>query len=399
MPAFPRTRGLSMKRALILASVLLTAPAFARPVAPCTDDTADTTIPPISLQQVARGFHSPTFVTNAGDRRLFVVEQRGVIRIVTDDTVQHKPFLDIRDRVAAGGERGLLSVAFDPHYKENGFFYVDYTSRRGGRPHTVVSRFHRASSGRADRHSEKILLSIPQPFANHNGGQLAFGPDGYLYVGTGDGGGANDPHGNAQNLSSLLGKLLRIDVDHAGDGRPYAIPQNNPFVRTPGARPEIWAYGLRNPWRFSFDALNGRLFLGDVGQDAVEEVDIIERGGNYGWNVMEGNICTPGVNPHCKPEAMLPPLYTYTHATGRSITSGYVYRGNTVPGLCGTYIYGDYVSHRIWGLRYNGEKIVAQRELLDTDLAISSFGQGADYELYVVDHAHGRIMRILPLIR
>ena len=375
--------------ALVLLAGLLVPSAFA---APCKDPAPGAPIPDISLTEVAGGFKSPVHVNGEGGR-LYVVEQAGVIRIVENGKVRPQPFLDIRDRVESGGEKGLLSIAFHPRYKQNGIFFLNYTTGAGGL-HTVVSRFKRASDDRADPASEQVLLKIAQPFSNHNGGQLAFGPDGYLYIGMGDGGAANDPHGHGQNLGTLLGKMLRIDVDRAPSGKPYGIPNDNPFVNRRGTPPEVYAYGLRNPWRFSFDAGNGRLYLADVGQNAKEEIDVIEKGGNYGWNVMEADICTPAVNKKCTTIGTLP-IYSYFQSEGRSVTGGFVYRGGRHPALCGVYIYGDYVSGNIWGLRYDGRRVTAQRQLLRSGHNISSFGQGDDLELYVIDHG-GRILRIAP---
>lgn len=373
-------------------SLFVFARAHAQP--PCRDTTS--TIPPIALTEVARGFKQPTHIASppGDDRLLFVVEQPGTIRIIDNGKVRPEPFLDLRDVVESGGEKGLLSIAFHPRYRENGLLFVDYTTGRGGL-HTVVSRFKRTNPYLADRKSETVLLEIAQPYANHNGGQLAFGPDRYLYIGMGDGGSANDPHGNGQKLDTLLGKVLRIDVDKQAEGKRYAIPSDNPFVNRRGARPEIYAYGLRNPWRFSFDALNGRLYVADVGQDAVEEVDVIEKGGNYGWNVMEGDICTPAVNKNCSQTGLIPPIATYRHPDGFSITGGFVYRGDTIPALCGVYLYADYVTRRLWGLRYDGKKTIANRELTRTPYAISTFGEDAARELYLADHETGTILRIV----
>ncbi|MFQ6023568.1 MAG: PQQ-dependent sugar dehydrogenase [Acidiferrobacterales bacterium] len=363
--------------------------------AACVAPSDNQPIPRIALDRVVVGLRNPVHVTHAGDGsgRLFVVEQRGVIRIVEDGTLRSHPFLDIRDRVSSGGEKGLLSVAFHPRYKQNGLFYVDYTTREHGL-HTIVAEFRRAAYQQASPLSERIILKIRQPFANHNGGQLAFGPDGYLYIGMGDGGAANDPRENGQRTETLLGALLRIDVDQHTAGRSYGIPSDNPFIGRANYREEIWAYGLRNPWRFSFDAGSGRLYVADVGQNRYEEIDVIEKGGNYGWNIMEGNICTPGVSRRCNKSDLTLPIFTYPQPQGFSITGGFVYRGSTNPGLCGVYIYGDYVAQRIWGLRYDGHKVTRQRELLRTRHDISSFGQGEDLELYVVDHS-GELLKIV----
>lgn len=366
---------------------------FALPTAlaaPCQDPGANAPIPDIALTPVVTGLTNPVHVTGSGDGsgRLFVVEQAGTVRIVDNGRLLASPFLDLRNRVESGGEKGLLSIVFHPLYAQNGVFFVNYTTRAAGKLYTHVSRLTRATADRADAASERVLLKIEQPYANHNGGQLAFGPDGYLYIGMGDGGAANDPHGHGQNLATLLGKMLRLDVDRAQPNRPYAIPADNPFVNQPGAAPEVYAYGLRNPWRFSFDAGSGRLYLADVGQNAKEEIDVIERGGNYGWNVMEGDICTPTVNKNCKPIGTLP-IFSYPASEGRSITGGFVYRGARHAPLCGVYLYGDYVGGNVWGLRFDGQRVTAQRRLLGTNRNISSFGQGDDLEVYLVDHRGG----------
>ncbi|MEK7734832.1 MAG: PQQ-dependent sugar dehydrogenase, partial [Pseudomonadota bacterium] len=325
---------------------------------------------------------------------LFVVEQAGRIRVIDRGGVLPEPFLDIRDRVDSGGEKGLLSVAFHPRFRENGFFYVNYTANRNGL-HTVVSRFRVAEGKRVDPADETVLLRIDQPYSNHNGGQIAFGPDGYLYIGMGDGGAANDPHNHAQNPASLLGKMLRIDVDKTDPGLAYSIPKDNPFVGRSGYRAEIWALGLRNPWRFSFDAGSGRLWAADVGQNQVEEIDIIRRGGNYGWRIMEGDICTPGIDDDCRKDGLEPPLHIYRHPAGFSITGGHVYRGKNIAGLCGTYVFGDYVTKRLWGLRTDGQRVRAHRELGKGRFAVSSFGVDEAGELYIADHASGTIWRVV----
>jgi len=244
--------------------------------------------------------------------------------------------------------------------------------------------------------SERVLLKVRQPYGNHNGGQIAFGPDGFLYIGMGDGGGANNPKGNGQDLSTLLGALLRIDADGSDDTEPYGIPADNPFIRVRHARPEIWAYGLRNPWRFSFDVSGGALWLADVGQDDAEEIDIVERGGNYGWNIMEGDACTPAVNRNCSREGLAMPVYVYRHPRGFAVTGGFVYRGGDIPGLCGVYLFADYVSGHIWGLRRGNGRVSVRSLLLDgSGLGISSFGQDERLELYVADHRGGRIWKII----
>ncbi|MFQ5993750.1 MAG: PQQ-dependent sugar dehydrogenase [Acidiferrobacterales bacterium] len=366
----------------------------------CAEKNANQPIPRIALREVASGLRKPVHVTNAGDgsNRLFIVEQGGVIRILEVGQLRAQPFLDIQDRVVSGGERGLLSVAFHPNYARNGRFYVNYTTRDRGL-FTIVGEFERATPNHANSRSERVLLKIRQPFGNHNGGQLAFGPEGYLYIGMGDGGAANDPHDNGQKTDTLLGAMLRVDIDRRTPSQAYAIPPDNPFTGRPGYRPEIWAYGLRNPWRFSFDVANGRLYLADVGQNSYEEIDVIEKGGNYGWNIMEGNICTPDVNRRCNKTGLSLPIFTYPQPEGFSVTGGFVYRGRAIPALCGVYVYGDYVTERIWGLRYDGYRVTRQRKLLKTRHAISSFGEDEVRELYVADHAGGKILKMVPAIR
>ena len=297
------------------------------------------------LVEHASGFASPVVVTNAGDDRLFVVEQGGRVRIVHDGTVLETPFLDITDRVRSGGERGLLGLAFPADFAGSGRFNVYYTDRDGD---SVLSRF-RAEGDAADPASEHVLLTQAQPASNHNGGQIAFGPDGYLYVGIGDGGGGGDPQGSGQRLDTLLGKVLRVDVS----GEELVVPADNPFVDREGARSEIWAYGLRNPWRFSFDRETGDLFIADVGQNALEEVNLQPAGSpggeNYGWNVMEGDACF-SPQSGCDQEGLVLPILVYSHASGagRSITGGYVYRGSELPDLAGSYVFGDFVSGNVW---------------------------------------------------
>ncbi|MDX8411743.1 MAG: PQQ-dependent sugar dehydrogenase [Mariprofundaceae bacterium] len=399
-----------MKKAAALACGLFFCPASALSGA-CGATDAALPIPAIALAEVTSGFVEPVQIVQASDNSglIFVVEQQGRIRIISNGRVASIPFLDITSQIESGGEKGLLSMAFHPDYDDNGYFYVDYTTIDKTGLYTVVSRFSRTNgSPHTNAASEKVLLKIRQPFGNHNGGQIAFGPDGFLYIGMGDGGSANDPRGHGQNLASLLGTMLRIDVNHEEDGKPYAIPPDNPFVDSAPVRPEIWAYGLRNPWRFSFDAQTGDLWLADVGQNEVEEIDLIEKGGNYGWNIMEGDICTPDVSRSCDKSGLRMPIHTYRHPEGFAVTGGFVYRGDGIPVLCGTYLFADYVSGRIWGLRHDGKKVTAHklliepnsgnmllRRLLGGELSISSFGQGEDRELYIADHRTGKILKII----
>jgi glucose/arabinose dehydrogenase len=352
--------------------------------------------PRIALTRVTSGFSSPAHVTSArdGSGRLFVVEQGGRVRIVKAGAVQPTPFLDVSARVSCCGERGLLSIAFPPGSGPKTTFYANYTDLSGD---TTISRFS-FSGDAASAASETVLLKIAQPFANHNGGQLAFGPDGYLYVGMGDGGSGGDPLNNAQNLGSLLGKILRIDVE--GSTSPYGIPPDNPFAgfSSSSARPEIWAYGLRNPWRFSFDRKTGDLFIGDVGQSAWEEVDVqparAAGGANYGWRVTEGAHC---YNPPsgCSFAGVTLPVAEYGHVNGNcSITGGFVYRGRDFARLGGIYFYADYCSGRVWGLR-GGASGWETQELLRPGYAFTSFGEDDDGEIYAVDGSSGTLYRLV----
>jgi glucose/arabinose dehydrogenase len=358
------------------------------------------TFPPaIYLEPVLAGFELPVFVTYAGEEtsgtsRLFVVEKAGRILLVENKTVRPKPFLDIIDRVGSQrNEQGLLSAAFPPDFAATGLFYVNYTDRRGD---TVVARYGLMGGdpSQADPGSEQIILQIEQPAANHNGGQIKFGPDRNLYIGTGDGGSAGDPWGNAQNPNELLGKILRIDVTGIDI---YQVPGDNPFLDQPDVRPEIWATGLRNPWRFSFDRATGDLFIADVGQNLFEEVDFQPAaspgGENYGWDTMEGSQCFEPASS-CDSGGLVPPVAEYDHGQGCSITGGYVYRGTRFPQMEGVYFFGDFCSGNIWGLRQvaPGEWEIAL--LLDTDMNISSFGEDVDGEIYVVSYSEGIIYHL-----
>ena len=342
-------------------------------------------------------FSQPLYLTNPGDgsNRLFVVEQGGTIRVFENDasTSNTTVFLDISDRLVSGGERGLLGLAFHPDYESNGYFYVNYTADNGG--NTVISRFEVSADDpdQADPNSETIILQYDQPYSNHNGGHLAFGPDGYLYIASGDGGSGGDPENNAQRPQTLLGNILRIDIDLSQNGNEYAIPGSNPFVdNNEGYREEIFAYGLRNPWRFSFDSETGTLLAGDVGQNQYEEIDIIENGGNYGWNIMEGEHCYNASS--CDQSGLILPIWEYDHSEGGSITGGYVYRGPTLEGLTGRYIYGDFSSGKIWALEFSDPDDPTNTELIDSDLNISSFGTDADNELYICSF-DGNIYRLV----
>jgi glucose/arabinose dehydrogenase len=359
--------------------------------------------PRIDLQPVATGLANPVAITNAaeGSGRLFITLQEGQIVIYDGTHILPTPFLDITPLVSSGGERGLLSVAFHPNHRINGVFFVDYTNIDGN---TVIARYSISRDANiADPNSAVILLTVAQPFANHNGGQLQFGPDGYLYIGMGDGGSGGDPFNNAQNLGTLLGKILRIDID---SGFPYAIPADNPFAGVPNALPEIWAFGLRNPWRFSFDRSMHDLFIADVGQDSWEEVDFqpagSQGGQNYGWRLMEGNHCyDPPSN--CDPGGLTLPILEYEHGSndsnGCSISGGYRYRGTQNPDLTGTYLYGDFCTGRIWGASQQGTGGWTTAELLHTSLSISTFGEDEAGEMYVAHYSSpdGAIYRIVQV--
>jgi glucose/arabinose dehydrogenase len=325
------------------------------------------------------------------DGRWLITEQVGRVQVVNAQGTQASVFLNIDPKVNSGGEEGLLGLAVAPDFASSGAFYVYYSAANPRR--SVLSRFT-SSGGQANANSEQVLLEIPQPFANHNGGQIAFGSDGFLYIGLGDGGSSRDPQGNGQNLNALLGKILRIDV---ASGGAYRVPSDNPFVGQQGARGEIWAYGLRNPWRFSFDSRTGELWAGDVGQNALEEVDVITKGGNFGWNVMEGGGCLGGGN-NCDRAGKILPIVDYPTGGGNcAVTGGFVYHGTAVAALEGAYVYGDYCSGRIWGLRKEGTQMTENAQLADAAFGISSFAQGPDGEIYALEYKdNGGIYRLSP---
>jgi len=344
----------------------------------------------IALQPIATGLNRPLGLVSAGDSRLFIVQQLGRIMIHDGTIVLPTPFLDVSSLITPGisgeSERGLLGLVFDPHYASNGFFFIYYTDRNGN---ITLARYSVSSTNpdRADPSSAAILLTIDHTeFPNHNGGQLQFGPDGYLYLGPGDGGSGGDPHNHAQDRSQLLGKILRIDVS----ALPYRVPPSNPFVNTAGARPEIWAYGLRNPWRFTFDRTTGDLLIADVGQGDWEEVDVQPAtsigGENYGWRRMEGTHCYPPGTTNCQDPSFTMPILEYSHAGGAcSITGGYRYHGAKYPRLHDIYFYGDYCSGTIFGATQSSTGAWTSKTLLSTRMAISSFGEDVNGELFVVD--------------
>jgi len=355
----------------------------------------------LALQPVASGLAQPLYLTApAGDSRLFIVERPGRIRIVANGALLATPFLDISSQTTSAGERGLLSMAFHPQYAQNGSFFIYYTDSNGD---IAVDRM-KVSAGNAnlaDPATAGRVITIPhREFSNHNGGQLAFGADGYLYIGTGDGGGAGDPLRNGQNLNSLLGKILRLNVGIVVPGQTYGIPSDNPYAGQAGRRGEIWAAGLRNPWRFSFDRADGLLYIADVGQDQREEVDVApatQAGLNYGWNIMEGTACYNAAS--CSQAGLTLPVFEYLHGAsdvnGCSITGGYVYRGAAIPELAGTYFYSDYCKGYLKSFAYrNGAVSAAQEWAVDNPGNVLSFGQDAQGELYVLAGS-GQVLRIV----
>ncbi len=385
----------------VLCLVLLLGSGFTVSGSPPVSPGPQTTLwPELALKPFASGFHSPVHLTHAADDsgRLFVVEQPGVVRIVKNGILLPEPFLDIQTRVGCCGEQGLLSLAFPPGFADKKYFYVNYTDLAGD---TVIARFHIRPDNlnRADPTSEEILLSVAQPYANHNGGQIAFGPtDDYLYIGMGDGGDGGDPHDYGQSPGVLLGKLLRIDVE--GGVAPYGLPPTNPFTATAGYRGEIWALGLRNPWRFSFDRLTGDLYLGDVGQYEWEEIDFQAAnsagGENYGWRLTEGNHCF--LPPDCDPAGLTPPVAEYDHSLGCAVSGGHIYRGEQYPRLEGVYFFADYCSGRIWGLRRQDGDWQSHL-LLDAPFPISGFGEDQAGEIYLAGYRNGAIYHLTELHR
>ena len=393
-------RGISIVALLALSTVLLecggssSSPAPAAPAPPAGPPPPSGPLV-LTLSPVLSGLNSPVDLQNAADGsgRLFVVEQQGQIRIVSNNSLVPTPFLDITSLVDFGGEKGLLGLAFHPAYSQNRRFFVNYDRVVSGQMQTVIAEFQTSASNpnQADPNSQRILFTVNQPFPNHKGGQLAFGPDGFLYIGLGDGGSAGDPLGNAQNRQVLLGKMLRIDVDHTSPGLQYAIPSDNPFLNGVD-RGEVWAYGLRNPWRFSFDVPSGRLFVADVGQDKFEEIDILQKGGNFGWNIMEGLHCFKP-SSGCNMTGLILPITEYDHSQGDAVIGGYVYRGPAIPRLSGTYLFSDFESGTIWGLTENSTGQWTRSQLIAGGRNISSFGRDETGELYVLDYS-GSMLRI-----
>lgn len=376
--------------------------------AACGNPAVETTALPVDIQRAFPNLEigRPILIHHAGDDsgRLFIASQYGVIYTIdpTDSAVSEpKVFFDFESAVTykdRENEEGLLGMAFHPKFKENGKFYLFFTSSERPRL-SAISQFTVSASdpNQVDRSSEVRILEIPQPAWNHNGGTLEFGPDGYLYIALGDGGAANDMFRNGQNLGTLMGSILRIDVDRPTADQPYSIPADNPFVNTPGARPEIWAYGLRNVWRMAFDPATKHLWAADVGQDLWEEINLIEKGGNYGWNKREGMhpFGKEGVGPSAD---LIDPIWEYHHDLGKSITGGLVYRGSAIPALQGVYLYADYVSGKMWGIRYDEtqKRVVAHHEFpLEGNVPVITFGTDQTGEVYFSDPA-GRIFKFVP---
>ena len=390
---------LAAKSVVLVLIAMMVACADAAPPPPATG-------PRVRLQTVVKGLSSPVDIVSDGSPdRLFVVEQPGRIRLLVKGRMESTPYLNITNRVTHQGECGFLGVAFHPQFAKNGYFYVNYTTGSTGKKdlRTVISEF-KAADPKAkvvNPSTERIVIEIAQPYNNHNGGQVMFGPDGMLYTGMGDGGSANDPQNRAQNPQELLGKILRFDVTpRAG----YAVPKDNPFVGDNRFRPEIWAWGMRNPWRFSFDRRTGTCFTGDVGQNLYEEVHVIEKGGNYGWHIKEGFHDFRG-NERPITGTLTDPVAEYGRDKGQSITGGVVYRGKKFPVLDGIYFYADYASGRFWGLKYDAEsrKVLANEELRVTingqptlnRVQPSAFGEDKDGEVYVCDHSRGNVYTIV----
>lgn len=353
----------------------------------------------IGFEPVAEGFNQPVDLTHANDGTgvLYVVEKPGTVRMIVDSERVEEPFLDITDRVGSSGyEQGLLGIAFPPDYANSRVFYVYYTNHRD---YAVLSRFSVADNDIADPASERVILQQEQPYPNHNGGQIKFGPDGYLYIALGDGGSGGDPLNAGQRLDTWLGKILRIDVDpnSVPEEEPYSIPEDNPFVDDEAALPEIYAYGLRNPWRFSFDTETGDMFIADVGQNAIEEINLLPAGTdealNFGWNILEGSSCF--LETGCDTTGHTMPILEYPHADGScSVTGGAVYYGQNLSDLHGSYIFADFCSGLVWQGVQGDDGNWTMSEPIQSGLAISSFGVDESGELYVVDLNSGTVFRL-----
>jgi glucose/arabinose dehydrogenase len=373
---------------------------------PPSGEDFDATKIRISFSRVARSLSKPVFVTHAGDAsgRLFIVEQGGRIKILRNGSILATPFLNISAKVSKGSEQGLLGLAFHPDYEANGRFYIYYTDVNGD---IVIARHLVSANPDVASATSLTILKIGHPtYTNHNGGMLVFGPDRYLYAGTGDGGSSGDPGNHGQSRNTLLGKILRLDIDNTAPGKNYAIPPGNPYAGATAGLDEIWSFGLRNPWRFSFDGRTGDLWIGDVGQNRYEEINRSKavngvdagKGLNYGWRVLEGNAC---YNPSsgCSTSGKTPPMAVYSHSLGCSVTGGYVYRGLAYRGLVGGYLFGDFCSGRVWALRAHGPATQSPVLMADTNLAISSFGEGPDRTIYVTDLGSGDVWAVVATYR
>ncbi len=368
---------------------------------PAAANTPAASVPEVRLEPVVSGLEQPTSVVNPSDGsgRLFITQKTGLARIVENGELLDAPFLDLTGVVSLESEQGLLGLAFHPDYAKNGRLFIHYNEDGD----TVISEFAVSDDPNVvDAASERVLLTIEQPYPNHKGGNLAFGPDGLLYIGMGDGGAGGDPEGRGQDLTTLLGKMLRIDVDTQPDnGDPYAVPQSNPFVASGDAEPEIWAYGLRNPWKYSFDRETGDLWIADVGQGSFEEVNMQPAsstgGENYGWDVLEGSSCysDDGSVSECAREAFALPVTEYGRDEGSSITGGYVYRGENIPALAGQYVFGDFGSGLVWTAAPAGDGSYTRATLLDAGFPVVAFGEDEAGELYVADFT-GALYRFAP---
>jgi glucose/arabinose dehydrogenase len=379
-------------------SLFVTAPARAATAQLPATNPAD--LPRIRLERLPFKLDRPVYGLHDPAGRFFFVEQPGRVRLYEDGKLDETAYLDITSKVLVNYECGLLSIAFHPKFEQNGLLYLDYNIKEGSQIKSVISELHvDPKSKHADTSSERVLFTVDQPYENHKGGQLQFGPDGYLYIGFGDGGNMHDPHNNGQNPNLLLGKILRIDVTPR---QGYGIPKDNPFAGREGWRPEIWTLGMRNPWRFCFDRETGLLYAADVGQDTWEEVDIIEKGGNYGWRIREGAHDHQPV-PH--PPATIDPIFEYNHnKAAASITGGYVYRGKQIPALRGWYLFGDYSHGTIYGLKYENGRVTTSGLLIDPldpkhnggqrPTQPSAFAEDADGELFMCD-ANGPVYRVV----
>lgn len=386
------------RASLVAVAAILAATACSPSLTPTSRPSGSQTPVTVDVKVAVEGLVAPLDVTNAGDGsgRLFIAEQAGRIRVVKGETLVERPFLDITGRIASGGERGLLGLAFHPDYPADPRFFVDYTDRAGN---TVIAQFRVSASDPdvADPDSETILLHIDQPFANHNGGAVEFGPDGMLYIGMGDGGSGGDPQGNGQRLDTLLAKILRIDVDGGGSDAPYAVPPDNPFVGVAGARPEIWLTGLRNPWRIRLDRATGDLWIGDVGQSRWEEIDVARagvKGLNYGWNRMEGSHCFTSFEG-CDQAGLTLPIAEYGHGDGScAVIGGVVVRDPRQGRLDGSYLFSDSCSSNLWLMDPRGDERKEAVIVAKPGGSVSSFGEGEDRSVYATALSSGQLLRI-----